>query len=275
MITSHVRVLFIGDVFGKPGRVLVANHLPTIRSRFDFVIANAENSAGGFGMNRESFETLTKAGVNVVTMGNHVWDNKEIFELLDDPRVIRPLNFPLGTPGRGWGTFTVGSEKITVVNILGRLYMNLYEEPFAALEAVLNPEGLENSDLGAVFVDFHAEATSEKICFAAAFDGRVAAVIGTHTHVPTADTRILPAGTAFQSDSGMTGPLHSSIGMSLEGAIGKFRTGLPHKTNVAEGPCVLNAVELDITNNVVTRIARYSFFEGDAVGKLEGEVKNG
>jgi 2',3'-cyclic-nucleotide 2'-phosphodiesterase / phosphoenolpyruvate phosphatase len=269
VITSPVRVLFIGDVFGKPGRVLVANHLPTIRSKFDFVIANAENSAGGFGMNRESFETLTKAGVNVVTMGNHVWDNKEIFGLLDDPRVIRPLNFPLGTPGRGWGTFTVGSEKITVVNILGRLYMNLYEEPFAALEGVL-----ENPDLGAVFVDFHAEATSEKICFAASFDGRVAAVIGTHTHVPTADTRILPAGTAFQSDSGMTGPLHSSIGMSLEGAIGKFRTGLPHKTNVAEGPCVLNAVELDITDGTVTRIARYSFFEGDGVGKLEGEVKN-
>ena len=269
MITFPVRVLFIGDVFGKPGRVLVANHLPTIRSKFDFVIANAENSAGGFGMNRESFETLTKAGVNAVTMGNHVWDNKEIFGLLDDPRVIRPLNFPLGTPGRGWGTFTVGSEKITVVNILGRLYMNLYEEPFAALESVL-----ENSDLGAVFVDFHAEATSEKICFAAAFDGRVAAVIGTHTHVPTADTRLLPAGTAFQSDSGMTGPLHSSIGMSLEGAIGKFRTGLPHKTNVAEGLCVLNAVELDITDLKVTRIARYSFFEGDAVGKLEGEVRN-
>jgi 2',3'-cyclic-nucleotide 2'-phosphodiesterase / phosphoenolpyruvate phosphatase len=269
VITSPVRALFIGDVFGKPGRVLVANHLPTIRSKFDFVIANAENSAGGFGMNRESLETLTKAGVNAVTMGNHVWDNKEIFGLLDDPRVIRPLNFPLGTPGRGWGTFTVGSEKITVVNILGRLYMNLYEEPFAALEGVL-----EHPDLGAVFVDFHAEATSEKICFAASFDGRVAAVIGTHTHVPTADTRLLPLGTAFQSDSGMTGPLHSSIGMSLEGAIGKFRTGLPHKTNVAEGPCVLNAVELDITDGIVTRIARYSFFENDSAGKLEGEVKN-
>jgi 2',3'-cyclic-nucleotide 2'-phosphodiesterase / phosphoenolpyruvate phosphatase len=269
-----VRVLFIGDVFGKPGRTLVANHLPTIRSKFDFVIANGENAAGGFGLNRESLETLVKAGVNAITLGNHAWDNKEIFGLLDDPRVIRPVNFPLGAPGRGSGTFTVGREKITVVNVLGRLYMNLYEEPFAALEHVLHPDGLEAPDLGAVFVDFHAEATSEKICFAAAFDGRVAAVIGTHTHVPTADTRFLPDGTAFQSDSGMTGPLHSSIGMSLEGAIGKFRTGLPHKTGVAEGPCVLNAVELDITDTSVTRIARYSFFEGDGLAKLEGEVRH-
>lgn len=261
-----MRVLFIGDVFGKPGRALVARHLPSIRDQYDFVIANAENAAGGFGLNRDSFETLVKSGVDAMTLGNHAWDNREVFGLLEDERLVRPLNMPLGTPGVGWRTYQVGEERITVVNLLGRLFMNPVNDPWATLETLL-----EQPNLGAVFVDFHAEATSEKICLAAAFDGRVAAVIGTHTHVPTADTRFLPAGTAFQSDSGMTGPLHSSIGMGLEGSIEKFRTGLPHKAGVAEGPSVLNAVALEVHAGRVTRIARYSFLEGEAAGRWEGE----
>jgi 2',3'-cyclic-nucleotide 2'-phosphodiesterase / phosphoenolpyruvate phosphatase len=266
-----VRVLFIGDVFGKPGRVLVEKHLPSIRSNYDFVIANGENSAGGFGLNREAFKTMLDAGVDAVTLGNHAWDNKEVFSLLDDARIIRPLNLTLETPGRGWGTFTVGAERLTVVNLLGRVFMNpAYLSPFEAMERVL-----EESNLGAVFVDFHAEATSEKACLAYHFDGRVAAVIGTHTHVATADTRLLPSGTAFQSDSGMTGPLHSSIGMSLEGSIYKLRTGLPMKTEVAQGISVLNAVALEILENRVTKIARYSFTEGNAAGEFQGEVRHG
>lgn len=262
-----MRVLFIGDVFGKPGRALVAAHLPSIRNRYDLVIANAENAAGGFGLNRESFLTLKKAGVDVMTLGNHAWDNREVLELVDDERLIRPLNYPSGTPGRGWGTFNVNGSRITVVNAMGRLFMNPLDDPFAALENVL-----EGQNLGAVIVDFHAEATSEKACFAWAFDGRIAALLGTHTHVPTADTRFLTAGTAFQSDIGMTGPSNSSIGMSLEGAIYRFRTGLPHKIGVADGPSELNAVELEIEHDRVTRLARYRFREGETEGRFEGET---
>ena len=264
-----MRVLFIGDVFGKPGRNLVAAHLPRIKSNYDFIIANAENAAGGFGLNREALDTLTQAGVSAVTLGNHAWDNKEIFKMLDDPRIIRPLNASLEAPGRGWGTFTVGNEKLTIVNLLGRVFMNpAYDNPYNALEGVL-----EGRDLGAVFVDFHAEATSEKACLSYHFDGRVAAVIGTHTHVATADTRFLPLGTAFQSDSGMTGVIDSSIGMSLEGSIYKLRTGLPMKTEVALGRSKLNAVALEITDAKVVRIARYTYAEDDATGAFEGEVQ--
>jgi 2',3'-cyclic-nucleotide 2'-phosphodiesterase / phosphoenolpyruvate phosphatase len=266
-----VRVLFIGDVFGKPGRSLVAQHLPGIRSHYDFVVANAENAAGGFGLNREAFKALLDAGVDAVTLGNHAWDNKEIFTMMDDPRIIRPLNLVLETPGRGWGTFTVGTQRLTLVNLLGRVFMNAaYHSPFEALEGLL-----ERTDLGSVLVDFHAEATSEKACLAYHFDGRIAALIGTHTHIATADTRFLPDGTAFQSDSGMTGPLHSSIGMSLEGSIYKLRTGLPMKTEVAQGISQLNAVALDIENDRVTRIARYSYLEGETSGRFEGEVHRG
>jgi 2',3'-cyclic-nucleotide 2'-phosphodiesterase / phosphoenolpyruvate phosphatase len=263
-----VRVLFIGDVFGKPGRTLVASHLPKIRSGYDFIIANGENAAGGFGLNRESLDALTDAGVHAITLGNHAWDNKEIFKLLDDARIIRPLNASLEAPGRGWGTFTVGTEKITVVNLLGRVFMNpAYDNPYNALEGVL-----ERPDLGTIFVDFHAEATSEKACLAYHFDGRIAALIGTHTHVATADTRFLPLGTAFQSDSGMTGVVDSSIGMSLEGSIYKLRTGLPMKTEVALGRVKLHAVALEITDSKVTKIRRYTYLEGDASGVFEGEV---
>jgi hypothetical protein len=265
-----VRVLFIGDVFGKPGRTLVSAHLPSIRSQYDFIVANAENAAGGFGLNREALDDLTKAGVHAVTLGNHAWDNKEIYKLVDDPRIIRPLNITREAPGRGWGTFDVNGERLTVVNLLGRVFMNpAYSNPFEALEDVL-----EGTDLGAVFVDFHAEATSEKACLAYHFDGRVAAVVGTHTHVATADTRFLPLGTAFQSDSGMTGVVDSSIGMALEGSIYKLRTGLPMRTEIAQGRSRLNAVALETVNGQVQRIARYRFDEGDASGSLEGEVKH-
>jgi 2',3'-cyclic-nucleotide 2'-phosphodiesterase / phosphoenolpyruvate phosphatase len=262
----RVRVLFIGDVFGKPGRALISSHLPSIKSNFDFIIANGENAAGGHGINKESFALLTKAGVDCITLGNHAWDNREVLQLTDDPRLIRPLNAHPEAPGRGWGTFSVGDEKITVVNLLGRVFMQPADNPYSALENVLEQTNAP------IFVDFHAEATSEKICFADYFDGKIAALIGTHTHVPTADTRFLPNGTLFQSDVGMTGVLHSSIGMALEASTYKLRTGLPSKVEVAQGVSKLCAIAFDLEQGRVTRAVRYSFLEGSTIGIFEGEV---
>lgn len=260
-------MLFIGDIFGKPGRNLIANHLPSIKANYDFIIANGENVAGGHGINKDSFAILTKAGVDCITLGNHAWDNREVLTLTDDPRLIRPLNAHPEAAGRGWGTFRVGEEKITVVNLLGRVFMQPSDNPYSALEHVL-----EQSDCP-VFVDFHAEATSEKICFAAHFDGRIAALIGTHTHVATADTRLLPKGTLFQSDVGMTGVLHSSIGMDLASSSYKLRTGLPAKVEVAQGAAKLCAVAFELRNNRVKKAVRYSFLETDPTGIFEGEVQ--
>ena len=252
-----LRLLFIGDVYGKPGRRVLSQHLPTIRAQYDFVIANGENAAGGFGLNRESAKLLWDAGVNCITLGNHTWSNKEVHGLLDDSRVLRPLNYPLGAPGVGWHTFSVKGQRLTVVNALGRTYMEAVDDPFTHLS-----ELLDRDDLGTVFIDFHAEATSEKAALAHFLDGRVAAVIGTHTHVATADTRILRGGTGFQTDAGMTGPLDSVIGADPQGPIQRFLTRLPHRYTVAEGPAQLNAVALTVENNRTITIQRYTFTEG-------------
>ncbi|HEX2863557.1 MAG TPA: TIGR00282 family metallophosphoesterase [Deinococcales bacterium] len=259
-----MQVLFIGDVFGKPGRSLVAAHLPGIRSRFDFVIANGENAAGGFGLNEDSFETLTGAGVDVITLGNHTWDNKEVLRLVDDPRVLRPLNYPAGAPGRGWGSFRKDGERLTVLNAMGRVFMDALDDPFRATDEAL--EGHE----GPVVVDFHAEATSEKIAFGWHLDGRVAAVVGTHTHVATADTRLLPGGTAFQTDVGMTGPLDSVIGMDPNGPVQRFMSKLPTRFGVASGPSELNAVAISIEGERATAVRRYRYREGWPEGRFEG-----
>ena len=252
-----LRLLFVGDVYGKPGRRVLGTHLPTIRDAYDFIIVNGENAAGGFGLNRESAQAIFKAGAGCITLGNHTWNNKEVHMLFEDGRVIRPLNYPPGAPGAGFTTFTVGGERLTVVNLLGRVYMDPnVDNPFSVME-----ELLARPDLGTVFVDFHAEATSEKIAFARHFDGRVAAVIGTHTHVATADTRVLPGGTAFQADAGMTGPYESIIGADPEGPIARFLTGLPHRYVVAEGPAQLNAVAIDLEGGRATRIERVTHLE--------------
>ena len=260
-----MQVLFIGDVFGKPGRSLVASHLPTIRNRFDFVIANAENAAGGFGLNEDSFETLTGAGVNVITLGNHTWDNREVLRLVDDERVLRPLNYPTGAPGRGWGTFRAGGESLTVLNAMGRVFMDALDDPFRAAD-----EALDLAGDAPVFVDFHAEATSEKKAFAWHLDGRVAAVIGTHTHVATADTRILPRGTAFQTDVGMTGPYDSVIGMDPVGPVQRFISKLPTRFAVAGGPSEMNAVVVTVSGKMATEVRRYRFRDGWSEGRFEG-----
>ncbi|GAA4022024.1 TIGR00282 family metallophosphoesterase [Deinococcus rubellus] len=255
-MSAMLRVLFVGDVYGRPGRRVLAAHLPGLRAQADFIIVNGENAAGGFGLNRESFELIVSAGADAVTLGNHAWHHKEVYGLLDGPRLIRPLNLPLDTPGRGWSTFEVGGERITVVNLLGRVFMEAVQNPFLAMDELLT-----QPDLGSVFVDFHAEATSEKAALAWYLDGRVAAVIGTHTHVPTADSRLLPRGTAFQTDAGFTGPMHSIIGADPAGPVQKFVTERPHRFGVKDGPAELNGVWLDIESGLATRIERHHFEE--------------
>lgn len=259
-----LRLLFIGDVFGAPGRRILAQELPKLRPHYDFVIVNGENAAGGFGLNRESFDLITRAGADCVTLGNHAWHHREVYTLLDDPRLVRPLNLPPGTPGAGARQFTVSArgqtERLTVVNALGRVFMEAVHNPFLALDEFLL------GDWGQVFIDFHAEATSEKAALGWHLNGRVAAVIGTHTHVPTADSRILPRGTGFQTDAGFTGPLGSIIGSAPEGPIARFLTERHQRFAVREGPAELNGVALDIENNRCLRIERVHLEESQEGG---------
>lgn len=255
-----MRVLFIGDVFGRPGRRVLEAHLPTIRPQFDFVIVNVENAAGGFGVHREAARGALGAGADCLTLGNHAWHHRDIFPMMQDEAqfpIVRPLNYSdPGAPGVGWRTFSVGGEKLTVVNLLGRVFMDAVANPFRAVD-----ELLERPDLGAVFVDFHAEATSEKMALGWHLDGRAAAVIGTHTHVPTADTRILPRGTAYQTDAGFTGPHESVIGSDPAAPIERFLTELPRRFSVAEGRAELNGVVVQIEGGRATAAERYRYVE--------------
>ena len=245
-----MRILFVGDIVGKPGRRVLAQALPSLRRdhAVDFVIANGENSAGGFGITRETFEEIVAAGVHVVTGGNHTWQAREVLTLLDsDLRLLRPANYPLGTPGRGAGVFHLSPARdapaVAVLNLQGRIFMDPLDSPFRV--------GWEQAErlrqeTPVIVVDMHAEATSEKIALGWYLDGRVSTVVGTHTHVQTADERILPGGTAFISDVGMTGPRDSIIGMAREEVLQRFLTLLPARFDVAKGPAQLNAVLLDI-----------------------------
>lgn len=253
-----IKVLFIGDICGKAGRRVLAQHLPVLRSQVDFVIANGENAAGGFGLHLESAKHVFAAGVDCVTLGNHTWDQKDIYRLLDDSRLVRPLNYPLGTPGRGWQSFQVGGQTLTVINLLGRTFMDPLDCPFQGIHTLLQ-EGV--FDGHQVFVDFHAEATSEKTSMAHFLDGRVAAVVGTHTHIPTADTRVLPKGTGYQTDAGMTGALESVIGFVPDEPIARYVDRLPARWKVAEGRAQFNAVVVHLENNACTYIERYQYTE--------------
>ena len=238
-----MRVLAIGDVVGKPGRRAVAALVPALRRdlQIDAVIANGENAAAGRGLTGKTAQDLFDAGVDVITSGNHIWAQKEIVEVIEkDDRILRPANYPQGAPGRGMTS--VG--RLTVINLMGRTFMYEIDDPFRVAERLL-------ADVPAgqiIIVDMHAEATSEKIALAWHLDGRVAAVFGTHTHVPTADQRLLPKGTAFVCDLGMCGPRDSIIGVEPEPVIRKFLTGMPARFTVAEGSPVVtfNAVLIDI-----------------------------
>jgi 2',3'-cyclic-nucleotide 2'-phosphodiesterase len=244
-----LRALMIGDIIGKPGRLAVEAILPGLRDErsIDFVTANGENLAGGIGLTISTAEALLAHGVDVITSGNHIWDKREMYEELErNDRILRPLNYGTrGVPGRGWGIFHAlyGSE-LAVVSLQGRTYMQPIENPFLDADRLLDEasEGLPPVRL----VDFHCEVTSEKNAMGIHLDGRVSAVVGTHTHVPTADDRILPGGTAYQSDLGMTGPVWSVIGFAPATVLPRFLNGLPTRFEVGEGPVLLNATQVDI-----------------------------
>jgi 2',3'-cyclic-nucleotide 2'-phosphodiesterase len=243
-----LRIAVIGDVIGKPGRLALMQTLPDLRAELnlDMVIANGENTAAGAGLTPSLAEELLGGGVDVITSGNHIWDKREIYDYLDTDRpVLRPMNYPDTAPGRGWLVHrTDDGDEVAVMNAMGRVFMNQLDSPFAKLDELLD-EAAEPLPPVRI-LDFHCEITSEKNAMGWYLDGRVSAVVGTHTHVPTADARVLPGGTAYISDIGMTGPRDSIIGFSLETVIPRFTHHLPTRFHVAEGPVSLNAVVITV-----------------------------
>ena len=242
-----MKVLFIGDIFGEPGRRALARAVPRLvaQRQIDIVIGNGENAAGGFGITPELAEELFDLGLAVITTGNHAWDKKEILDYFPrEPRLLRPANYPSGVPGNGSVVVeSAGGEQLGVLQLMGRAYMPTLDCPFQIAKKEL--AALKKRTV-AVIVDMHAEATSEKMAMGHYLDGEVVAVVGTHTHVQTADDQILPKGTAYMTDIGMTGPLHSVIGVKKELAIEKFLTGMPRRFEVASGPSVFCAVLLEL-----------------------------
>jgi 2',3'-cyclic-nucleotide 2'-phosphodiesterase len=260
-----VNILFIGDIVGEPGRKAVKALLPTLRGKLavDFVVANGENSAGGSGITPKTAEEIFSAGVDAMTSGDHLWDQKEVMTLLaDEKRFLRPMNYPPDVPGRGGAVFEVKSPKfqgvVAVLNFQGRTFMQPpVENPFLAAMAEVR-KLRERTKI--IFVDFHAEATSEKIAFARMLDGQVSAVVGTHTHVQTADEQIFPGGTAYLSDAGFTGPHESVLGREIEPVIKRFLTSMPQRFDVAKGRVLLQGalIELDETTGKALNIQRVS-----------------
>jgi 2',3'-cyclic-nucleotide 2'-phosphodiesterase len=257
-----MKLLFIGDIFGKPGREIVRRGLPALidHHAIDFVIANGENSAAGFGITGDVADALFGYGIDVMTSGNHVWDKKEVLDYMPrQPKLLRPANFPAGVPGRGsyLGRTRTG-EPVGVVNVMGRVFMTPLDDPFAV---VLREVEALRAKTRVIIVDFHAEATSEKVAMAWHLDGRATAVLGTHTHVQTADERLLPKGTACMTDVGMTGPHDSIIGVEISAALGRFLTAMPQKFETATGNPRLNAVIIDADEQtgLATDIERLSY----------------
>jgi metallophosphoesterase (TIGR00282 family) len=241
-----MKLLYFGDVMGRTGRTALLQSLDGIRADFapDFVMVNGENSAHGFGITEKICNQFFEAGVDVITTGNHAWDQREIMNYIDDePRLLRPLNYPKGTPGQGAGLFeTTGGKRVFVAQIMGRLFMEAIDDPFARIEEALADMAL-GTGADAIIVDIHAEASSEKMAVGHTLDGRASLVAGTHTHVPTADAQILPGGTAYQSDVGMCGDYNSVIGMKKGEAINRFTKKLPkERLDPADEPATLCAV---------------------------------
>lgn len=237
-----MNVLILGDIFGRPGRRIVAELLPGLKEQYDpvLIIANGENAAGGFGLTRKIAEQLFSMGIHVLTSGNHIWDQKEMyFHISEEPRILRPANYPPNVPGAFLYRHEIMEGTIAVVNLIGRVFMLDYDCPFREADRIL-AELDEN--VTHVIVDFHGEATSEKIALARYLDGRVSAVVGTHTHVLTADEGILPQGTAYITDLGMCGPKEGVLGVEADTVINKFLTQLPARFSVAKGPAQLNGV---------------------------------
>ena len=255
-----MNILLCGDVVGRSGREAVKTHLPQVKRdlAIDLAIVNAENAAAGFGLTERLAGELYDAGADILTTGNHAWDQRELIAYIArDKRLLRPANFPEGTPGAGWCLHPLDAERsVLVVNLMGRLFMDALDDPFARLEAVLAQHPLGRG-ASAIIVDFHAEATSEKMAFAHFADGRVSAVVGTHTHVPTADAQILPGGTGYLSDAGMCGDYDSVIGMQKAASVRRFVTKMPgEKAKVAEGEATLCGVfvRVDDASGLARRI---------------------
>ncbi len=254
-----MRFLFIGDVVGRAGRRAVLDTLPELRARYaiDFAIVNGENAAGGFGITEQIFNDLRDAGADVVTTGNHVWDQRETLVYIErHDRLLRPINYPPGTPGRGAGLFPAkNGAQVLVLNVMGRLFMNDLDCPFQALDRELAACPLKQA-ADAIFIDFHAEATSEKQAAAHHIDGRASALVGTHTHVPTADDQVLPGGTAFMSDAGMSGDYDSVIGMDPDEPISRFVGQIPGgRFAPAVGAATVCGAAIDIDD--ATGLARH------------------
>lgn len=253
-----MKILIVGDLVGSPGRTAFARVATTMKAKgnVDFIVVNAENSAGGKGLTSAMAEEIFSAGADVITLGDHTWDQKEIRPYLDmEPRVVRPANFAPGCPGHGCVTVDTEWGDITVINIIGRVFMSHYDCPFRAMDALLKKEPTAGK---ICLIDFHAEATSEKIVMGRYLDGRVSCIYGTHTHVQTSDDTILPKGSAYITDLGMTGSKDSSLGRDLDSIIERFLTGMPSKFKVATNNVMLEGILLDIdpTTGKVEKIQR-------------------
>ncbi|WP_350335169.1 TIGR00282 family metallophosphoesterase [Coralliovum pocilloporae] len=255
-----MRLLFLGDLVGRVGRQIVFDRLPGLIERYgiDFVVVNAENAAGGFGVTEEIFNDLLDAGADVITTGNHVWDQREALSFCErTDRFLRPANYPSGTPGRGATLVqSRNGANVLVVNVMGRVYMDALDDPFQAVERELDACGLgEQADV--IVIDMHAEATSEKQAMGHFVDGRATLVVGTHTHVPTADHQILPGGTAYQSDAGMCGAYDSVLGMDKEEPVSRFLRKIPSsRFSPAKGEASLSGlcVDVDLRTGLATRV---------------------
>ena len=268
-----MKVLFIGDIIGKPGRDLLQKGLRALveHYRVDLVVANAENSAGGFGVTKDVGDAILDLGVDVMTSGNHIWDKKEALEyIVGEPRLLRPANYPAGVPGRGSYVAQTGDGRaVGVINVMGRVFMLNIDDPLAV---VLKEIEAMRARTKVIIVDFHAEATSEKVAMGWHLDGKVTLVVGTHTHVQTADERILPNGTAYLTDAGMTGPHDSIIGMEREPSLARFLTGMPSRFEPATGNPRLNGLVVDADEKTgrATSVTRISYSAQDLV-KLSDE----
>jgi metallophosphoesterase (TIGR00282 family) len=241
-----MKIMMIGDVYGEPGRAALARLLPRLREqhRADFIVVNVENSAGGFGVTQPIVETVLDLGVDVMTTGNHVWDKKDTASWIGkENRLLRPANYPAGTPGAGYVTVKAGPHRVTVINLMGRVFMNPIDCPFRKAEAILEAVG---SETPIRLVDFHCEATSESVAMGWWLDGKVSAVVGTHRHVQTADERVLPGGTAYITDLGMTGPTDGVIGVDREQILQRFLYQMPIRFETAKGPAALHGVVITV-----------------------------
>ena len=253
-----MKILVVGDIVGLNGLNKLKEILPNLKQRekIDFVIVNGENVAGGMGITEKDFKQILFAGADVVTLGNHTWSKKDVFNIIDDERILRPANYPKGVVGKGYNVYKYKNKKIAVINLIGRTNMGvLSENPFLEADAIIE-KIKDKADF--IIIDFHAEATAEKIAFANYVDGKVNIVFGTHTHVQTADEFVLPNGTAYITDIGMTGPINSVIGMDKKASIKRFVTTLPEKYKIAEGESKFNSClfELDDETGRIEKITR-------------------